>query len=219
MTEHQTASDAPAMEPLTLEPMVAFLFHNENDQWQEEIYLIFSIDQHGAERQFDYGCDCENRQHVCGWVCERAPRFDKYAPGPMTAENWLDAGCSVDCEGCGKHLSEDIAEYDAIVYDAGDAYCTKFCLERTRKADAHRRMLRQHTQERFPGVDIADIRVPAAKLHESVVRFYFSHPHHPFVRFAVVWTPAKDEVQMKARAIPAFAVYMASLKPATEKPA
>lgn len=49
------------MEPLTLEPMVAFLFHNENDQWQEEMYLIFSIDQRGAERQFDYGCDCENR--------------------------------------------------------------------------------------------------------------------------------------------------------------
>lgn len=48
-------------------------------------------------------CDCE----YIDLKVHRAKQFDKYAPGPMTVEDYLNEGWYWECAGCSKHCYAD----------------------------------------------------------------------------------------------------------------
>lgn len=68
-------------------------------------------------------CDCPYIERRI----RRAPQFDKYAPGPVTTEQYLAEGWFFPCGKCEKFLYSDDSP---IVTDRGFAFCSRECLEK-----------------------------------------------------------------------------------------
>src|SRR4051812_21213850 len=69
-------------------------------------------------------CDCD---FIDRYV-HRDERFDKYAPGPVTAAQYLAEGWYWDCSGCGKTMHGD----DGPIYTATRVFCDRECMDRQR---------------------------------------------------------------------------------------
>jgi hypothetical protein len=82
----------------------------------------------------------------CNWA-ERAPQFDRYAPGPVPIAVLLSAGWWFECGYCGHRVSEDGCDdcrdegHDAAPVVLDQVYCNERCrdLEVARHAEHKRR--------------------------------------------------------------------------------
>lgn len=90
-------------------------------------------DDHGAEIAFaDRGRDLAGSRIDacdCGFVdrhVHRAPEFDKYAPGPVTVEQYLAEGWYWNCQNCERMCFADIAPI--IIGDS--VFCSRECCDR-----------------------------------------------------------------------------------------
>lgn len=199
---------------------MAFSF---TDYGNDESFILFSIDERGARSAFDFGCDCRGKDpecEDCDWEVRREPALDKYAPGPIAAQQWLDEGYSVECAGCSRTITYD-SEEDAkrTVFDLnGDAYCGRLCLERKQRAEKHEQQLRERALRRWPGIRIARVTVDRNCLSNSVVEFHFSQGYvkvgeSSLMRIpSVTWMPKTDELRMEEGAVIYFAKYLQSLQ-------
>lgn len=97
-------------------------------------------DDHGAEVLFadrakdlrgsrPNDCDCE---HIDLRV-KRAPGFDKYSPGPVTIEQYINEGFTYECTSCGKLVYE--REPGSFVVVDGHVFCKPDCLVKTYEKD------------------------------------------------------------------------------------
>ena len=94
-------------------------------------------DDHGATVRFaERGRDLRGYRPSdwcdCGFVevsVIRAPSFDKYAPGPVSIEQYLSEGWYWNCGGCEQLLYED----DRPVIAADRCFCNRACVELARK--------------------------------------------------------------------------------------
>lgn len=67
-------------------------------------------------------CDCEFIQRCV----HREPKFDKYAPGPVTPSQYLVEGWYCGCSGCDKQVWGD---HDFVIAD-DRVFCSRECLLR-----------------------------------------------------------------------------------------
>ncbi len=68
-------------------------------------------------------CDCEYIE----LSARRAPEFDKYSPGPVTAQQCMDEGWYWLCCRCEAHVcSDDVG----IVIETDHVFCGRECLEK-----------------------------------------------------------------------------------------
>lgn len=68
-------------------------------------------------------CDCEYIE----LSVKRAPEFDKYSPGPVTAQQCMDEGWYWLCCRCEAHVCDDDA---GIVIETDHVFCGRECLEK-----------------------------------------------------------------------------------------
>lgn len=90
-------------------------------------------DDHGQEVHFaERGKDLRGHRHGdcdCEYVdvsIKRAPEFDKYSPGPVTIEQYLEHGWFWRCQRCEKHCYLD--SNHVIVVDT--VFCSLECVKK-----------------------------------------------------------------------------------------
>lgn len=67
----------------------------------------------------------------CPWIeraVHRAPAFDKYAPGPVTTEQYLAEGWYWQCGECERQVWDE--HEGRIITDDGRVYCDATCADR-----------------------------------------------------------------------------------------
>lgn len=99
-------------------------------------YVVFCTDDdHGAKVTFakssrlaDRRANCEICD--CEWIdirVKRSPEFDKYAPGPVTAAQYIAEGWFKLCGYCERQVYSDDG---AIFTDDDHTYCSQVCLQK-----------------------------------------------------------------------------------------
>lgn len=84
--------------------------------------VVFAKRGRDVDKQFSTdNCDCEFiDRHV-----RRAPKFDKYAPGPMTTDNYIEEGWWWSCSGIchAEHLTKE----DSPLVEGDCVFCSLEC--------------------------------------------------------------------------------------------
>jgi len=94
--------------------MKAYKISCEQDDYHGQL-VVFADRMKDIDKRANSGnCDCE-------WIdirVRRAPEFDKYAPGPVTIDQYLDEGWHWECSGCSQlvYRDDDPVIVDSYVY-------------------------------------------------------------------------------------------------------
>lgn len=154
--------------------MQAWIYENEMDYLEIEFLEEDEPDPQGIR---EYG--------------KRAEWADKYAPGPLSAQQWMENGYTYSCAYCEHQLSlsdgycddcagendeDDLCEENAgIVFDGDSVYCGAGCQRMDREEFERRKAAREKCKadflEQFPFATVTDVwngSIPKCKcFHEN----------------------------------------------------
>ncbi|WP_080378701.1 hypothetical protein [Burkholderia cenocepacia] len=155
-------------------PLKAYLVNVDADDGYS--CIVFATNSATARRKgaSELGYDWEDVDS-----CRRRPKFDEYAPGPVSPRALIEDGWWFECHGCGQRISNDY-EYDddgneiepgAYVVRKQQVFCCQECLARddakTRANVAAQDALIEVVEAKFPGCTIQRVLVYGEKLEPS----------------------------------------------------